>query len=287
MTPATPEHHDVRRPLQHASSIVDEESLHLLKDIDSRHEAAMGKPGYSSFDDTLSTSFMSSTGLDDLSDDEITGRTSPSSSTTIRISCISRIWYAYYDSLQRHPILVKSITAFVLLLLADLLAQGVENIRGIAHLYHLHDTAIEMTDDVMPSTSPINWLRALRFGIFGFLGAPWAHYYYHWLDLALPPTLNPWSWTTLIKVTIDQGIQAPVMLALIISGLAFMECRGWDGITTDMHQQYVDALIQNWKIWIPATVINIAFVKPALRVLYDNLVFFVWTVYLSMILNDG
>jgi peroxisomal membrane protein 2 len=89
-----------------------------------------------------------------------------------------------------------------------------------------------------------------------------------------------------VKVSIDQGIQAPAMLALIISGLAFMEGRGWDGISSDMQQQYVDALIQNWKLWIPATVVNIAFVKPALRVLYDNLVFFVWTIYLSMILNE-
>jgi hypothetical protein len=91
-----------------------------------------------------------------------------------------------------------------------------------------------------------------------------------------------------VKVTIDQGIQAPVMLALIISGLAVMEGRGWDGISSDMQQQqYIDALIQNWKLWIPATLINIAFVNPSLRVLYDNLVFFVWTIYLSMILNEA
>jgi peroxisomal membrane protein 2 len=77
------------------------------------------------------------------------------------------------------------------------------------------------------------------------------------------------------------------MLALIISGLAFMEGRGWDGISSDMQQQYIDALIQNWKLWIPATVVNIAFVKPELRVLYDNLVFFIWTIYLSMILNEA
>jgi peroxisomal membrane protein 2 len=88
-------------------------------------------------------------------------------------------------------------------------------------------------------------------------------------------------------VFIDQFIQAPAMLALIISGLAFMELRGLDGIHQDMEQQYVDALIQNWKLWIPATIVSMAFVSPALRVLYDNLVFFFWTIYLSMILNDN
>jgi hypothetical protein len=40
------------------------------------------------------------------------------------------------------------------------------------------------------------------------------------------------------------------------------------------------------KLWIPATTVNIAFIKPTLRVLYDNLVFFIWTIFLSMMLND-
>jgi peroxisomal membrane protein 2 len=39
------------------------------------------------------------------------------------------------------------------------------------------------------------------------------------------------------------------------------------------------------KLWIPATVINIAFVPPLLRVLYLNCVFFFWSIYLSLVLN--
>jgi hypothetical protein len=40
------------------------------------------------------------------------------------------------------------------------------------------------------------------------------------------------------------------------------------------------------QLWIPATIVNFTFIKPDLRVLYDNLIFFVWTIFLSMILND-
>jgi hypothetical protein len=40
------------------------------------------------------------------------------------------------------------------------------------------------------------------------------------------------------------------------------------------------------KLWIPATIVNIAFIKPILRVTYDNLVFFIWTIFLSIMLND-
>jgi hypothetical protein len=48
-----------------------------------------------------------------------------------------------------------------------------------------------------------------------------------------------------VKVVIDQFAQAPALLALIISGLAFMEGRGLDGIKEDMQKQYMYSLIQN------------------------------------------
>lgn len=183
-------------------------------------------------------------------------------------SCLLCVWGVYYGALVHSPLVTKSITALILMALADFLAQMVEHLRGV------------------PYESWIDGLRMLRFGVFGLLGAPWTHYYYAWLDRTLPPTPNPWTLTTAVKVVIDQFAQAPALLALIISGLAFMEGRGLDGIKDDMQKQYIYSLIQNWKLWIPATVINIAFIKPELRVLYDNLIFLVWTIYLSMILNS-
>ena len=49
------------------------------------------------------------------------------------------------------------------------------------------------------------------------------------------------------KVAIDQGIQAPIVLGLIITGLAFMEGRGMDGIRHDMGTDYIYTLMQNCK----------------------------------------
>lgn len=40
------------------------------------------------------------------------------------------------------------------------------------------------------------------------------------------------------------------------------------------------------KLWIPASLINMSFVKPSLRVLYVNVIFFVWTIILSIMLNS-
>jgi hypothetical protein len=99
-------------------------------------------------------------------------------------SCLSRVWSVYFEALQRRPLLVKSITAFILMGCSDLLAQGVEHLRGIR--------------------SPLDWVRVSRFAAFGLIGSPWTHYYYDWLDTVLPPTPYPWTWTTAGKKQILQ-----------------------------------------------------------------------------------
>jgi hypothetical protein len=92
--------------------------------------------------------------------------------------CAMRVWRVYYRALGRRPLVIKSITALILMAQADFFAQMVEHLRGI------------------PYDSWVDILRMLRFGVFGILGAPWTHYYYNWLDRTLPPTPHPWTMTT-------------------------------------------------------------------------------------------
>ena len=149
----------------------------------------------------------------------------PSSSST----CLSQAWLAYNNQLDKQPLLVKCITAFFVLGLGDMCGQGVEHARG---------TAI---------VDGVDWIRAIRFGLFGLLGAPWAHYYFYYLDHYLPPTEAPCTPTTALKLAIDQGLQAPALLAVIISALAIMKGTGWAGIKYDMISNYWEALVLNCK----------------------------------------
>mmetsp|Transcript_5377 Transcript_5377/g.7030 ORF Transcript_5377/g.7030 Transcript_5377/m.7030 type:complete len:255 (+) Transcript_5377:111-875(+) len=182
---------------------------------------------------------------------------------------VSESWKEYNKNLDKNPLLLKCVTAFFVLGLGDLCGQGVEHLLG---------TSI--------AEGGVDWIRAVRFGLFGLVGAPWAHYYFYYLDYYLPPTENPFSLVTALKLFIDQGLQAPALLALIISALAILEGDGFEGVKQDMTESYWDALIANWKLWIPASLINLCFVKPSLRVLYVNVVFFIWTIILSVMLNE-
>lgn len=140
-------------------------------------------------------------------------------------------WSHYTLHLDQYPVLVKSITAFFLLGLGDAFAQAGQ--QWVAH---------------SPSTV-VGWdcLRSLRFGAFGLIGAPWTHYYYHLLDSLLPPTPSPLSWTTCLKVFIDQFVQAPIALFFIIGGLDVMKGVAADVVRADLRVHYWATLVINCK----------------------------------------
>lgn len=143
-------------------------------------------------------------------------------------SALSMRWSQYNEYLEKHPIVVKSTTAFFLLGLGDAFAQGVEHMQGTT------------TD-----SNGLDCLRTLRFGVFGLVGAPWSHYYYDYLDSILPPTVEPFTFTTLKKVLVDQFIQAPVLLGFILIGLDIMEAHGMRTIRQDFQHHYWDTLLAN------------------------------------------
>ena len=179
---------------------------------------------------------------------------------------VRKLLSIYDDKLNTHPILTKCITAFFILGFGDLCGQLIDQLRG----------------NLPPG---IDWIRYLRFALFGMAGAPYTHYYFTALDAWLPPTEEPCSKTTAIKVFIDQFVQAPIFVAVTIVALGILKGEGFAGLEQDLHEKYMPTLWINWKLWIPASAINLAFVPPRFRVLYVNMVFFWWGIILSIMLN--
>lgn len=176
-------------------------------------------------------------------------------------------WTAYNDALEVNPLLVKSVTAGIILGAADLAGQSLEDAQS-------------------GNKTELDLARTIRFAFFGLvLQAPWNHFYYQALDGAIPPTSEPWTSTTAIKTVIDQFVQAPIFTILIFGFLGALEGKNLEAIQQQLDEDYKDTMVANWKLWVPATVVNLAFVPPILRVLYLNCVFFFWSIFLSLKLN--
>jgi peroxisomal membrane protein 2 len=120
---------------------------------------------------------------------------------------ISQAWDAYSNALDTNPLVVKSVTASLILGAADFTGQQIEGAQS-------------------DEAKNLDLVRVARFAFFGLaLQAPWNHFYYLLLDGALPPTPEPFTPTTGIKVIIDQFIQAPIFTVLIFYFLGLLEVR--------------------------------------------------------------
>jgi len=177
---------------------------------------------------------------------------------------------------------VKSITAGVILGAADLSGQAIQQSLLAS------STNEDSTKEEEGGGGGVDIARFSRFAFFGFiLQAPWNHFYYQFLDGALPPTEDPFTSTTAIKVLIDQFIQAPIFTVIIFAFLGVLEGKSIADIKRQLDEDYVDTMLANWKLWVPATAVNIAFCPPILRVLFLNVVFFFWSIFLSLKLNKS
>lgn len=146
--------------------------------------------------------------------------------TSLYVAGAQEAWTAYNDALQTNPLLVKSVTAGVILGAADLAGQAFEQ----------------------KENKDVDIARTLRFAFFGLvLQAPWNHFYYMMLDGAIPPTEEPWTATTGIKVVIDQFIQAPIFTVLIFAFLGFLEGKSAATIKDQLDEDYVDTMYANCK----------------------------------------
>jgi hypothetical protein len=120
----------------------------------------------------------------------------------LKSSSFVDLWESYNEALVTYPLFTKSITAGIILGSADLAGQVLEK------KYSYESGGETVTEDeeaiVSLSVSSVDWARASRFAFFGLvLQAPWNHYYYLFLDGTLPPTEDPFTSTTAVKVSQD------------------------------------------------------------------------------------
>lgn len=197
------------------------------------------------------------------------------------LMAVEGLWQAYTDALATQPLITKSITASVIIGAGDAAAQFIESAQKA------EATAADGQNG-SEEAQGVDALRVARWAFFGLvLQAPWNHFFYVYLDQALPPTAEPFTTTNLLKVGLDQGVQSPIFTMLCFVFLGFLEGKSSQLIKEKLDEEYASTMVTSWKVWIPAAIVNIGFVPPALRVLFVNVVFFVWTIYLSLVVNKA
>lgn len=170
---------------------------------------------------------------------------------------------AFYNSLlQKHPLLTKMATTGFLSGTGDFICQKIDGNK--------------------------NWDIRRTF-IFTSMGvcyiAPLLHFNYSRFLPLMVPDKGSASLVAFKKLCLDQFGFAPVCTAGFFMLINLVEGKGVQGGIQDMDSKFKEAMIVNWKLWIPANFANFYFIPNMYQVLFANCVSLVYNVCLSAIYN--
>ena len=79
---------------------------------------------------------------------------------------------------------------------------------------------------------------------------------------------------------LDQFVFAPTFIPTFMASLMILEGNA-SAIPDKLRSAWWPTIRANWGLWIPAQIVNFAFIPPTHQVLFSNSVGFVWNTILS------
>ena len=102
------------------------------------------------------------------------------------------------------------------------------------------------------------------------------HRWYSWLHRSVP---GEGVGALGRRLALDQLVFAPAFIPSFMAVLLLLE--GAPTPLADVRTKWWDAVVANWRLWVPAQVINFGLVPLHFQVLFANGVAVFWNVYLS------
>eukprot|EP01132_Coremiostelium_polycephalum_P004919 gene4919-6132_t len=162
----------------------------------------------------------------------------------------------YMTRLQSKPISTKALTSAALSFTGNVVAQA------------------------LVEKKKVDWLRVLKFTIWGLISSPLVHFWHKILDTLFKNVKSRYQ--VYGKLIVDQLVFAPFINIVFYSVLAILDGKP-KSIPIKLFFDLLPTLKASWKVWPLAQFINFGFVPPQLRVLFGNMVGFLWGIYLTIL----
>lgn len=179
-------------------------------------------------------------------------------------SPVGELWTDYLRELEEKPVQTKALTAAVLSVVSDVLAQTM----GGTPLSQINFTSIRN-----------------QFLIGLIIRGPMVHYWYVFLESLFqklgygsPKSANSTP-VVLGKVALDQLTFGPFFNLLYFYVIGFAEGRSSAAIQAKISQDFIPVMVMNYKVWPLINILNFKYVPANLRVLFGNVISIFWMVY--------
>lgn len=188
--------------------------------------------------------------------------------------------------------LKAAVTASVLATTGDTIAQLVARYKRRKVLEEQQRVAEDVAGGLTignQATGSVNlwdhdWQRAARMASYGFLiYGPLSQVWYEVLDHFMPvKNLTNLS----LKVVANQVILGPIVITLVFAWNKLWEGR-LEQLPTLYRTRALQTLLDGWKFWIPASVLNFGVVPLQARVAFMSSCSIFWNFYLSTTMTAG
>lgn len=172
-----------------------------------------------------------------------------------------RVWLSYNNSLAKRPYLVPSLQTSFLLGLGDIIAQN-----------------------LIEDSSPYEYVRTIRFAGIGLFLGPGLTVWYRVLDKFIGSDKGIKS--SLKKVAIDQCVFSPAMMVVFMGTFSALQGASFAQFKDNLEKNYVDILLNNYKVWPAVQILNFSIVPLQFRVLVVQVVALGWNTYLAWKLHN-
>eukprot|EP01117_Protostelium_nocturnum_P000132 TRINITY_DN1020_c0_g1_i1.p1 TRINITY_DN1020_c0_g1~~TRINITY_DN1020_c0_g1_i1.p1 ORF type:complete len:201 (+),score=53.86 TRINITY_DN1020_c0_g1_i1:137-739(+) len=193
------------------------------------------------------------------------------------LSKIVSAWKVYIHLLKSNPIQTKTGTAITLGFLGNV-----------------------VTQKIFEKQPSFDWSRALKVLPYYAVMMPIAHFWYKFLDALFerrrqrqknedegkaekPKTgLAVIDSTVLKKLALDELIFDPFCIVLFYSVVGLLERKSLSQIGQKIRKEYWETQLMSWRLWPAVQLINFAFVPGDFRILFVNVVSFMWGIFLQL-----
>lgn len=176
------------------------------------------------------------------------------------LAALARLFREYNYLLQTAPLATKAISAGVLALISDIVAQAL-------------------------NSAPTDFMSLARFALYGLLMAgPQGHFWFQTLENLV--RVQGFGGIAM-KLFMDQLFFLPVSTAAFFLVMKIGEGMSVEGATDFMRGNLKNTLFSAWKVWPFVNFVNFAFVPAQMRVVFVSTVSIFWVAYLSVVSSQG